>query len=459
MCGASALACLALSSCVGPGLGEPATTPLRTGWSVQAFGGLTGSVYLPASSGTIGDGRALLVTLHGCAQSYADLENYGNWVDTAEDYGMVVSLPGVAGGGVYFGCWDYYGGSHSRALGDAADLLDHVESLVADPTLGIDPNQVYIAGLSSGGGMAMVMACLAPDVFAGVGIAAGPTIGTSSFEISSVSTNRAAAVATCESLAGTHAGDFGTQLGAMISGTMDFTVAPGYADLNAEVFAELYAQEAGADLTPSPIDDAVLPGYEVVAEGTRYEDAEGSRVLRISVVGMGHAWPAGSGPGPEIGFVATEGVDFARVLAETFTENNRRVTVGGSGGGGGTGGSTTDGGTTSGGTTDGGSSDDGGTTDGGTTDGGSTDGSTTDGGSTGGGSTGDLPCEPWVDVATATMSGHFSRFGIYPGGYGVADTTYLELFFTYGSTTPFDLYQAASGDWYHDPANVPGDCP
>ncbi|MEM9459880.1 MAG: PHB depolymerase family esterase [Myxococcota bacterium] len=458
---AAALFSLVLASSCGEAGDEAAASAWRSGWSVRALGGLTGSVYMPASSGTTGQGRGLLVALHGCAQTYGDLETYGNWTDTAEDYGMVVSLPGVGGGGVYFGCWDYYGASHSRQFGDAGDLLDHVDALLADPELGIDPDQVYIAGLSSGGGMAMVMGCLAPDVFAGVGIAAGPTVGTSAFQIGNVSTSVGAATNDCDNLAGGSASSFGTQLAAVISGTMDYTVAQGYSDLNAEVFAELYADAAGqASLSTDPVAVGSLPGYQPSGTGTLYEDAAGPRVLRVSVDGMGHAWPAGSGPGPEIGFVATEGVDFTRVLADLFTTNNRRVAPGGGSGGGSAGG--TSGGADSGGVDSGGDSA-GGTSSGGSggaDSGGDSAGDTAGGGTTGAGETGGAPCDPWVDAVSSTMSGHFSRFAVYPGGYGVADITYLELFAIYGMNTPFVLYQAPGGDWYYDPASIPGGgCP
>jgi poly(3-hydroxybutyrate) depolymerase len=49
--------------------------------------------------------------------------------------------------------------------------------------LNIDPSQTYNTGLSSGGGQAMVMGCLAPEIFAGMGINAAPTIGTGSHKI------------------------------------------------------------------------------------------------------------------------------------------------------------------------------------------------------------------------------------------------------------------------------------
>jgi poly(3-hydroxybutyrate) depolymerase len=447
------------------GEGEPEAGQWRAGWSVQAHGGLSGSVYAPTSNGAIGSGRALLVVLHGCAQTYNNLQTYGSWVDTAEQYGMVVSLPGVAGGGVYFGCWEYYGSNHTRVANDAADLLGHVDALLDDPTLGIDPNQVYIAGLSSGGGMAMVMACLAPDVFAGVGIAAGPTVGTTALQTGSVGTNANTARTVCETLAGTASSHFDTQMAAVISGTNDYTVAQGYASLNAQVFGNIYAAARGLpSLTSASLDVTTLEGYQPAGTGSLRSDELGPRVALISVQGMGHAWPAGTGSGSEVSYVARKGVDYAAFLAELFTENNRRVDVGaGSGGGEGDAGGTTGGaetsGDTEGGTTDGGDTGGttGGSTSGGSTSGGSTSGGSTSGGSTSGGDTGGgAPCEPWIATSTTNISGHFSHFASYPGGYGAADITYVALFGMYGMNTQFTLYKGTNNAWYHDPAHLPG---
>lgn len=442
--------------------GDPEAGQWRAGWSVQAHGGLSGAVYAPTASGVIGNGRALLVVLHGCAQTYGNLQTYGSWVDTAEQYGMVVSLPGVAGGGVYFGCWDYYGSNHTRVANDAADLLGHVDALLDDPALGIDPAQVYVAGLSSGGGMAMVMACLAPDVFAGVGIAAGPTVGTTAYQIGSVGTNASTARTVCEGLAGAASSHFDTQLAAVISGTNDYTVAQGYASLNAQVFGNIYAAARGLpSLTSASLDVTTLEGYQPAGTGSLRSDELGPRVALISAQGMGHAWPAGTGSGSEVSYVARQGVDYAAFLAELFTENNRRVDVGvGSGGGGGEAGGTTggeeSGGDTDGGTTDGGDAGGGSTTGGGDT-GGSTSGGSTSGGSTSGGDTGDgAPCQPWIATSTTNITGHFSHFATYPGGYGAADKTYVALFGIYGMSTQFTLYKGTNDAWYHDPAHLPG---
>src|SRR5471032_1164093 len=72
------------------------------------------------------------------------------------------------------------------AAGHDAILLDLVSRFVNDPQYAIDPKQVYVTGLSSGGGETMVLGCLAPDIFAGVGINAGPPPGTTTLQIGAV---------------------------------------------------------------------------------------------------------------------------------------------------------------------------------------------------------------------------------------------------------------------------------
>ncbi|WP_421706444.1 alpha/beta hydrolase family esterase [Alloalcanivorax xenomutans] len=135
-------------------------------------------LYTPDSDSPVGNGKALLIVLHGCTQSI-DAYKTANLEAAAEEYGMVVAVPDAmnkAG----FGCWSYWQGSKSRSAGDYKNLINLANTLSGDAARGIDPNQVYIAGLSSGASFANTTACLAPDVFAGVGVSAGPSVGTSS---------------------------------------------------------------------------------------------------------------------------------------------------------------------------------------------------------------------------------------------------------------------------------------
>jgi poly(3-hydroxybutyrate) depolymerase len=409
-------------------LARPTTAVADGVWSTRSVAGMTVHVYTPATAGVVGAGRGLLVALHGCSQAATALRDLGNWAGAAEAHGMVVAVPGAPNGGVLLGCWDYYGANHTRTAGHAAALLGLADALTADAALGVDPAQVYVAGLSSGASMAMVMGCLAPDVFAGVGIDAGPTVGTSSSQISKVSTSQQAATALCTSLAGTHAGAFASQLTSVLAGTSDYIVAQGYADLNAAVMAQLYtASPAGT------FDVADLEGYQPAGSGKLWSDATGPRVSLIKATGLAHAWPAGAGAGPDKSYVSPKNLNYAWYLADFFTTNNRRI-CGDCGG------------------------DDDDTGNGETTSGEDSGGETSSG-ETSSGDTGEAPCAPltpYVQVVSAKITGHLSRFASHPGGYGAADETYTSLFAQYGVSTPFPLYQGTDGKWYADPANVPG---
>jgi len=316
------LAALALGTTLAVVLAPLVTAPATAAgsWSTRSAGGMTVELYRPSTQPALPAGRALMVSLHGCVQTSQVLRTGGGWAATADEHGMVVAIPAVPNGGVLLGCWDYYDTNHSRANPARHDdnLLDLVSALLADPALGIDPDQVYVSGLSSGGAQAMVMGCLAPDVFAGVGIAAGPTVGTTSGQIGSVATTLAQARSTCRTFAGPRAAAFGTQVTSVVLGSADTTVATGYGTLNAEVMADLYG--AG---TTSSFSLAGLAGTNTAGTGALWSDAAGPRVSLIRNTGLGHAWPAGGGPGGS--YVSTNSVDYPAYLTDFLFDANRRV--------------------------------------------------------------------------------------------------------------------------------------
>ncbi len=291
-------------------------------WDTRTAAGMEVHVYTPDSLSPVGDGRGLMLVMHGCVQTHDDLQSLGNLEAGAETFGVVMAVPLVPNGGVYAGCWDYYGPMHTRDNRHNDDLLALTAELSADPQLTVDPAQVYITGFSSGGGQAVALGCLAPDIYAGVGIAAGPSLGTDAFEIGFVSTDAQTTATLCESIAGGYAGEFATQLVGVFTGTSDFTVAQEYATINADMFAIRYG---GLSPQPGALDVSSVPGHEPAGEGTLYSDNEGPRIALIKATGAPHAWPAGSGPGVMSSFVQPSGVDYGSFLADFFTANNRRV--------------------------------------------------------------------------------------------------------------------------------------
>ena len=114
-------------------------------WQKTNIAGMDLWLYIPS-----GNVHSLMVSLHGCDQTPDDLKVYGNWTSSADSHNMIVAIPWVPNGGVIFGCWDYYGSNHTRTNRDNGPVIDLTEKLISDKSMNIDPNQVYISGVSSG---------------------------------------------------------------------------------------------------------------------------------------------------------------------------------------------------------------------------------------------------------------------------------------------------------------------
>jgi len=273
------------------------------------------NVYTPDSVSPVGQGRSLLIVLHGCTQSI-NAFNTANLEDAAEDFGMVIAVPDAVNK-AGFSCWSYWQGAVSRTSGDYRNLIGLANALSGDSARGIDPDQVYIAGLSSGATFAAQTACVAPDVFAGVAPSAGPTIGTSS----------SGAIGTCETVspdqfrsrcegwAGLSLRDaFDTQVAVVGHGTQDTTVDLCYNEQNARGYARLYGVER-------------LTGeVTTITEGARTAEQHlwsDQRVAMLWLNGLTHAWSGGEGASGS--FIGSQSINFATYLGAYFAANNKRV--------------------------------------------------------------------------------------------------------------------------------------
>jgi poly(3-hydroxybutyrate) depolymerase len=304
----------------------PGTWSGNQTWATDSANGgaLTGYYYWPASAPALGGKRALVLVLHGCAQTAAGDVIDGtsdkgyNWKPVADQYGAVILAPNATGNLYGSHCWDWAKSTHSRSTGHSGVLLDLINRFVSNPQYAIDPKQVYVAGLSSGGAQTMVMGCLAPDVFAGVGINAGPPPGVSTLQIGAVPSGYTATTAAnnCKNLAGTNASQFATQVAGVIWGTNDYTVAQAYGPLDAAAMRLAY----GGTFTKGAAATVATGGSNIP-----YTDANGKlRTSEITVSGMGHAWPAGTG-GQNANYVDATKVNYPAFVMDFWFRNNLRV--------------------------------------------------------------------------------------------------------------------------------------
>lgn len=271
-------------------------------------------IYTPDTTSTIGDGRALLIILHGCAQSIGAYLS-ANLESAAEAHGMVIAIPDATSK-AGFGCWSYWQGAISRDSGDYKNLIGLTNALINDRARAIDADQVYLAGLSSGAAFAAQTSCLAPDVFAGVAPSAGPTLGTSS--TGAVSRCEAVSPAQfkerCLSYAGPNAGHLATQIAIIAHGDADRTVNACYNRQNADGFADVYG------VTRIAGSRTIADKNGASADEHLWQD---SRVAMLWLKNLGHAWSGGSGASGS--YVSAASINLADYLGQYFTANNQRV--------------------------------------------------------------------------------------------------------------------------------------
>jgi poly(hydroxyalkanoate) depolymerase family esterase len=152
----------------------------RSEWTDGAYVNAAGvRNYKVFSSDSRARKQPLFVMLHGCDQDAADFATGTRMNEVAQECGGVVLYPEQCRTVNPFRCWNWHDEDHqSSDSGEPSLIAGMTRQVVAQ--YHIDPARVYVAGMSAGGAMAVILGQEYPDLYAAVGVHSGVPLGVAS---------------------------------------------------------------------------------------------------------------------------------------------------------------------------------------------------------------------------------------------------------------------------------------
>ena len=121
----------------------------------------------------------LVVMLHGCTQDADDFAAGTAMNDAARVQGFYVLYPIQSRKANQHKCWNWFKHNHQqKGRGEPSILAGMTKSIVESHA--IDPQRVYVAGMSAGGAMAAILASVYPELYAAAGVHSGLAPGVAS---------------------------------------------------------------------------------------------------------------------------------------------------------------------------------------------------------------------------------------------------------------------------------------
>lgn len=259
-----------------------------------------------------GPPRTLVVMLHGCTQDPDDFAAGTRMNELAERDGFLVVYPAQSVRANAMRCWNWFDPNNQTRDRGESSLIAGIAREVATE-FRIDSRRIFVAGLSAGGAMAVIMGDTYPDVFAAVGVHSGvpywgaKDLQTAFASISGIASNQALSD---EPRSQTH---FVPTI--VFHGDRDATVR-----IENGVKIVDHAVALSARL-PNPLSKNV--GELASANGreftmTSFSDSADKRIVEYWVVhGAGHAWSGGS---PKGSYTDERGPDASEEMIRFFMQ-------------------------------------------------------------------------------------------------------------------------------------------
>jgi poly(hydroxyalkanoate) depolymerase family esterase len=285
----------------------PDAPPLAGRFVAGSFTNRSGTrgykLYIP--SGAEGRDLPLVVMLHGCTQGADDLAAGTRMNELAESGSFFVVYPEQSAGANGQRCWNWFKADEQRRDRGEPSIIAGITRQVA-ATQPVDVRRIYVAGMSAGAAMAVILGATYPDLYAAVGVHSGLAYGAAHDMPSAFAAMKGGAPDPAH----------GKTRAAQGAGAVDLTRSVPtivfHGDRDGTVHQ--WAGEAGR----ATVRRDQVPGGRVYTRSV-YHDAGGHPVAERWVVhGAGHAWSGGS---PRGSYTDPDGPDASAEMVRFFLDH------------------------------------------------------------------------------------------------------------------------------------------
>ncbi len=256
-------------------------------------------LYIPARHGSAPDTRVpMVVMLHGCTQSPDDFATGTQMNALADQHGFLVVYPAQSPNANGSNCWNWFRPQdQQRACGEPSIIAGITRQVIANHH--VDPDRVFVAGLSAGAAMAVILGATYPEVYAAVGAHSGLPHGAAHDMPSAFGAMQGQAgqrPANAPSQTGTHAPRTrrtGTPT-IVFHGDQDHTVQ---ASNGSAIASQAVDAWPGASRLRSTVCERATSGGRSYSRTLHSDEAHRVVVEEWLLHGAGHAWSGGDASG------------------------------------------------------------------------------------------------------------------------------------------------------------------
>lgn len=281
-------------------------------------------LYVPASyAGESGEPVPMIVMLHGCTQTPDDFATGTRMNALADRHGFLVVYPAQAANANGSRCWNWFRPEDQDRERGEPSLIAGITREVAS-AYRVDARRIFVAGLSAGASMAVILGSMYPDLYVAVGAHSGLPYRAAHDVPSAFAAMQGGAApprhfkpAAATSADRTEASNWTPTI--VFHGDHDRTVSPRNSDAIVD-----QATLVGPDRQlVGKVRTGTAPGGRRYSRADYVDPSNQSVVEHWTVHGAGHAWSGGS---PDGSFTDPTGPDASAEMIRFFLSQGRAGT-------------------------------------------------------------------------------------------------------------------------------------